>query len=281
MIIMPNANNVSTGKPKITGAVSVAPVGTPLPTDAITALNQAFMELGYLSEDGFTNANTKSSDDVKAWGGDVVDTPITESSDAIKIKLLEILNVNVLKTVYGKENVSGNLTDGITVRVNSKDSDRWSWVIDMILKGGVLKRIVMPDASLKEMAEIVYNDKDPVGYDCTYQAYPWSDFDGDTHREYIVAAPTLGALTVRSVAGTSAGDTKITVTESKDSGNSYYYKVANDVTDVTLEMDVSSWTSWNGSADITAATGKVITVVEADSSHKAKKAGHATVTAKS
>lgn len=98
----------------------------------------------------------------------------------------------------------------------------------------------------------------------------------------ITAEPvTLGTLTVSSAAGTNTGDTKITITEEKGTGNSYKYKVADAETAVTLNMDVSGWTSWNGSADITAATGKVITVVEANAAGKARKAGHATVTAQS
>ena len=45
------ATNVSTGKPNISGAVYVAPMGTTLPTDATTALDEAFTCLGDVSED--------------------------------------------------------------------------------------------------------------------------------------------------------------------------------------------------------------------------------------
>ena len=44
--------------------------------------------------------------------------------------------------------------------------------------------------------------------------------------------------------------------------------------------DVSGWDSWDGAADITAATGKTLTLVEADSLNKAVASGSATVTAK-
>ena len=278
---MPEVKNVSTGKPKIEGAVYTAPLGTTLPTDALSALPAAWKELGYVSEDGFTNNNSRETEELKAWGGDVVDTPLTNYTDAIKLKFIEILNVEVLKAVYGKDNVSGDLDNGITIRANSREAVSMSWVIDMILRGGVMKRTVIPEAKLKEMSEIVYKDNEDVGYECTYQCFGYDTWDGDTHREYIQKSPTLGTLTVSSVAGTNVGDTKITVTEEKGSGNSYRYKVADAATDVTLDMDVSGWTSWNGSADITAQTGKVITVVEADGSNKAKKAGSTTVTAKS
>lgn len=91
---------------------------------------------------------------------------------------------------------------------------------------------------------------------------------------------TLGTLTVTSAAGTNSGDTKLTVTPAKASGNAYKYKVADSATAVTYGQNVQTWTAWDGTADITAQTGKVVTVVECDSAYKALKAGNATVTAK-
>lgn len=93
-------------------------------------------------------------------------------------------------------------------------------------------------------------------------------------------AGSLGALTVASAAGTASGTTKITVSPSKATGNLYKYKAAASETAVTYGQNVQGWTAWDGSADITAASGQVITVVEADSSYKALKAGSATVVSK-
>ena len=45
---------VTTAKPKTSGAVYVAPIGTALPTDATSSLAEAYKGLGYISEDGFT-----------------------------------------------------------------------------------------------------------------------------------------------------------------------------------------------------------------------------------
>lgn len=91
---------------------------------------------------------------------------------------------------------------------------------------------------------------------------------------------TLGTLTVTSAAGTNTGTTKLTVSPAKTSGNSYKYKVGDVAASVSYGQNVQTWTAWDGTADITAQTGKVVTVVECDSAYKALKAGNATVTAK-
>ena len=88
---------------------------------------------------------------------------------------------------------------------------------------------------------------------------------------------TLGELTVTAAAGTQEGDVALTVAPELTSGNSYKYKIADVAQVVTYGKNVQTWTAWDGSADITAETGKVITLVECDSSYKAVKAGSVTV----
>lgn len=181
-----DTKNVTAGKPKKGGAVFRAPVGTALPTDTTTQLNEAFKALGYVSEDGVTNANSPSSDKTKAWGGDTVLNYMTDKPDTFKFKLIEALNEEVLKAVYEDGNVTGTLEEGITVKANSADPQEYAWVFDMILKAGAAKRIVVPKASLTELEEIVYKDNEAVGYGITISAVP--DTEGNTHYEYIKAA---------------------------------------------------------------------------------------------
>lgn len=90
----------------------------------------------------------------------------------------------------------------------------------------------------------------------------------------------LGTLTVASIAGTADGTTKITITEGKGDGNSYKYKIADAAVDVSYKQSVRNWTAWDGASDITAETGKTITVVECDAKYLALKAGSQTVTSK-
>lgn len=90
----------------------------------------------------------------------------------------------------------------------------------------------------------------------------------------------LGTLTVNSAAGTAVGDTKVTVTPTKGDGNSYKYKIGDAAAEVTYRQSVRNWTAWGGVSDITAETGKTITIVECDAEYLALKAGSQTVTAK-
>lgn len=97
--------------------------------------------------------------------------------------------------------------------------------------------------------------------------------------DFFAIVRDVAALTLASAEGASSGKTAITVTETKGTGNIYKYYVGDTATAVVYGQDVSGGTTWDGTADITAATGKVLTLVEATSTGKALKVGTVTVTA--
>ena len=151
------------------------------------------------------------------------------------------------------------------------------------------------DAATADITEAFNFTTDETGLIGIHEA---SDYDNLTSKDTVVAGvelfaeridgivvgtigSTLGTLTVASAAGKASGTTKLTVTPAKSSaGNIYKYKVGEAAETVTMGEDVSGWDSWDGAADITAATGKTLTLVEADSLNKAVASGSATVTAK-
>ena len=180
---MSTATNVTVGKPKVGGAVYRAPLGTTLPTDATTALGNAFVEMGYVSEDGLTNSNSPESEVIKAWGGDTVYTLMQSREDTFKFTLIESMKADVLKAIYGDEHVSGSLANGLSIESTNDELGDFVWVFDMILRGGVLKRIVIPDGIISEVGDISYTDDEVTGYEITLTCL--ADSDGVSHYEYL------------------------------------------------------------------------------------------------
>lgn len=178
-----NANYVVTAKPKITGGVFSADIGTALPTDAKTELAEGYENLGYIGEDGTTNSISETTKDVKSWGGILVNTTVTEFTDTKKVIFIESVNPAVLKEVYGHSNVTGDsLKEGLKVVVSGGTRTYRTYVFDMVT-GNYLRRIIYPEAIITSVGDIVYKTEDSVAYECTIKAR--ADSSGNTHYEYI------------------------------------------------------------------------------------------------
>lgn len=180
---MATVSNVAAGKPAIGGAISIAPLGTTLPTDASTALSGSFTNLGYVSAEGLTKTQARETAEIKAWGGDVVMMPQSGFKETVKFKLIEYLNVAVKKVALGDANVSGAIDTGITALVNSKELEEHVYVIDTIVHGA-LERTVIPCGKVTEVGDIVYVDNDVIGYPITITALP--DTYGQASYEYTI-----------------------------------------------------------------------------------------------
>lgn len=173
---MTSKANVIAGKPKIGGAVFRAPFGTPIPTDARTPLPAAFVELGYVSADGWARQIEKAYETINAWGGDEVAKSRTEHGVGFSTMLIEDLNADAQTAKWGTAAVAttpadtthGNL---ITVTYIGEDTDPSVWVFDMN-DGGKLHRTVFPYAvDTTESFEQTFSDKDPIGLPFEMTAY--------------------------------------------------------------------------------------------------------------
>lgn len=149
-------------------AVYAAPLGTTLPTSATAALNNAFVDLGWVSEDGVTNAISRDTTKDYAWGGDVVKTTQDKYTETVKFALLES-SADVLSVVYGADNVTA-AGDTITVEHSSLMLERQSFVIDFI-DGDRAGRIVIREGQVVELGDVKYVHKDLTMYDLTVDVY--------------------------------------------------------------------------------------------------------------
>ena len=125
-----NTSNVTVGKPKTSGALFHAPVGTTLPVNATADLASEYKELGYASSDGITEAQEITVNNIVAWGGDVVDSSEASKKKTFKIKLIEAVNKEVLSVVYNADNVTGTLETGIEIHENGDPHEREIFVFD-------------------------------------------------------------------------------------------------------------------------------------------------------
>lgn len=92
----------------------------------------------------------------------------------------------------------------------------------------------------------------------------------------------LAEISVTSAAGTASGDTKLTISGyTPGAGEKYYVKAATGTAPAVVfgQPLGDGWTAWNGTADVTAATDKKLTVASVDSAGLVVAAGNCTVTA--
>ena len=106
------------------------------------------------------------------------------------------MRLSVFKAVYVDENIEGDLNTGIHISVNSKEQPEAVWVIDTVLTGGVLGRMVIPNGKITEIGEVEYVDGSPVAYEMTISAQPGTD--GCTHHEYLVSPQETNSVTQAS-----------------------------------------------------------------------------------
>lgn len=174
--------NVTFSKPGASanksGYIWVAPLDTPIPTDATTELDNAFVGLGYLSEDGLTEpASFEPGDDIVAAGGDTVAQADPTFSKTWTGTCIEALNEDLLKVAYGATNVTvkapTTTADGsITVKEQAGNLEHHVIVIDEILKGGRRRRNVMADATFLITGDISHVHTALVNFEFTINAYP-------------------------------------------------------------------------------------------------------------
>lgn len=180
------AANAVVGKPKVSGGILTAPVGTALPASESANPNVAFVSPGYLADSGFTRSEKTDQEVKKAWGGDpliVIDKGTTFTA---KLGLAEYLNPIVQALIYGDANITTTAATsaaGNKMKIVGKNvqSPHRSWIID-VFSGDAVGRIVFPDVQIAEREDYSYKDDDLAVRGVTLLLFPNSL--GDYFYEY-------------------------------------------------------------------------------------------------
>jgi hypothetical protein len=193
-MVIAEVNEIVAPSPKVTGGVRVAPLGTPLPTDAVTALDPAFISLGRVADDGIDKTEDRPKSDKFDWGGSLIASLQDHFMLTLKFKLLQLVNADVQRAVHGADNVEvtpatvGSGTQ-IKSKINAKLLDQGIYVIDayyMKMSG----RLVLPVARPVMVGPLKWVHKDLATYELTVQAFP--DSENNTAYEYWDDGVTLG-----------------------------------------------------------------------------------------
>lgn len=172
------AANIVAGTPLATGGILIGSLTAAAPTTATSTLT-GFSAAGYIGEDGITEGNERSTDRIRAWGGDTVKVVQTEHNVTYQFTFLETLNADVLKAVYGEDNVTTTAATATTgtlheVAVNAATLPHKSYVFE-VKDGDAKIRIYVPDGQITEVGEITYSDSEVVGYQVTVEAFANAD----------------------------------------------------------------------------------------------------------
>ena len=176
-----DATQVSGVKGVAGGYAFAAPVGTTLPTSNSGSLNEAFVNLGYISSGGIVEGLDKTSTDVPDINGDVVCVLDSTQKETIKVTLIS-LNTITLKEYYGQSNVT-KATNLLTVKHNSNPMPSRSYVFELLLKDGRKWRKVVPNGQVTDLADLTLASGTVFGREMTINCAP--DSSGNRQYDYI------------------------------------------------------------------------------------------------
>lgn len=195
---------ILTGKPlKATGGVTRAPIGTPLPTDATTKLNAAFIPQGFISEDGVTRTTDASDDKIKAWGGQVVKVVRSDFSVSYKFSYMESASATTLKSIVGEENVTitepeaGKHNGKVAVKINAKPAPRASYTLEMLDENTFIREVI-PIGQISVSGDVKFTHSSVISYEVTIEALP-DDKDNNAYEYQDTVLPEKLAETKQAL----------------------------------------------------------------------------------
>lgn len=163
--------NVTVGKPVEGGCCWTNFSASPaFPTSATTKLEEPWVSLGELSDNGYTKGHSVTNNKFKGWHGSVVLTTISEEEHTYKLEFIETAREAAAKLFYGPNNVTA--TEGIVNHITGKPFENVTvpLVIDELESNGYLRRTVVKKASIDSFDDEPHKKGELLVYGMTFTA---------------------------------------------------------------------------------------------------------------
>lgn len=108
-------------------------------------------------------------------------------------------------------------------------------------------------------------------YELAIEYYMVTDEDGMEGDTALTLLPE--SIMVESVAGSKVGETYLSVFPELEEGNSYYYKITDEIPTYGQIIHGLGYTKWDGHSQVELPNGEYVIIVEVDSEYKAVKYG--------
>lgn len=162
----PDTSKVAVLEGKVTGAIFVAPVSVPLPTDATTALPATYKCIGFTSDDGIVITEDSSTKSLRAWEGKTeVRNTTTEYTEQIKFTPVEC-NQDVAELTWGSDHVEVDSNGNLTIKHHGDSMEPVHTVIEAVPFAGAVARYCAK-TQLTERGDVAGNGEDYAGRELT------------------------------------------------------------------------------------------------------------------
>lgn len=178
-VVISEVAEIAAPSPRVSGGVRWAPLGTPLPEDSTTLLEDvdpAYITLGRVKDDGIKRTEDRSNTKVYDWGGNTIAILQTQFGIMVQFNLLQLMNADVQRVAHGIDNVDvdpATATAGteISIKINNRLLDTGVWVFESYyqrMKG----RLVLPYARPTKVDGPTWSHKEIASYAVTLESMP-------------------------------------------------------------------------------------------------------------
>jgi len=155
-----------------TGNVYIAPVGTTMPTEVDTALDAAFIESGYTTEDGVLFRYSEDQAELKVWQTPhPVRTTITDAANEVEFELVQF-NKTTLPLALGGGTVVATSAGKFGLSLPAAPTVQERCLVVDIVDGTVTWRIALDRVVVMSAGDVTFTDSDLSGLPLKFATLP-------------------------------------------------------------------------------------------------------------